>query len=112
MLVALARIEGLVLLTQDRKLLPYGVPVLGVTWCWRTICKAARDNQNRGYNNVSQTYRRCGGDLSGGIRFDARVGRPHLRFGEGQGLPAVRGEHPPGGLLPPPHPPPSGPAPL
>lgn len=31
MLVAQARIEGLVLLTQDRKLLPYGVPVLGVT---------------------------------------------------------------------------------
>ena len=30
MLVAQAKIEGLVLLTQDRKFLPYGVPVLGV----------------------------------------------------------------------------------
>ena len=31
MLVAQAKIEGLVLLTRDRKLLPYGVPLLGVT---------------------------------------------------------------------------------
>lgn len=31
MLVAQAEIEGLVLVTQDRKLLPYGVAVLGVT---------------------------------------------------------------------------------
>jgi PIN domain nuclease of toxin-antitoxin system len=31
MLVAQAELEGLVLLTQDRKLLPYGVPILGVT---------------------------------------------------------------------------------
>lgn len=30
MLVAQAEVEGLVLLTQDRKLLPYGVPVLGI----------------------------------------------------------------------------------
>jgi PIN domain nuclease of toxin-antitoxin system len=30
MLVAQAKIEGLVLLTQDRKLLSYGVPVLGL----------------------------------------------------------------------------------
>ncbi len=31
MLIAQARTEGLVLLTQDRKLLQYGVPVLGVS---------------------------------------------------------------------------------
>ena len=31
LLIAQARIEGLVLVTQDRHLLPYGVPVLGVT---------------------------------------------------------------------------------
>jgi hypothetical protein len=30
MLIAQAKIEGFVLLTQDRKLLPYGVPVIGV----------------------------------------------------------------------------------
>jgi len=31
LLVAQAQIEGLVLVTQDRQLLPYGVPILGVT---------------------------------------------------------------------------------
>jgi PIN domain nuclease of toxin-antitoxin system len=31
LLIAQARIEGLVLVTQDRHLLPYGVPVLGIT---------------------------------------------------------------------------------
>ena len=31
MLIAQAKIEGLVLLTEDRKLLRYGVPVLGTT---------------------------------------------------------------------------------
>ena len=31
LLIAQARIEGLVLVTQDRHLVPYGVPVLGVT---------------------------------------------------------------------------------
>ena len=30
MLVAQARIEGLVLLTRDRKLIPYGVPIFGM----------------------------------------------------------------------------------
>ena len=31
MLVAQARIENLVLVTHDRKLVPYGVPILGVS---------------------------------------------------------------------------------
>lgn len=31
LLVAQARIEGFVLVTQDRQILPYGVPVLGVS---------------------------------------------------------------------------------
>src|SRR5260370_40783249 len=37
-LVAQARIEGLVLLTEDRKLLPHERPVLGPTCCRRTSC--------------------------------------------------------------------------
>jgi PIN domain nuclease of toxin-antitoxin system len=31
LLIAQAQIEGLVLVTQDRQLLPYGVPILGVS---------------------------------------------------------------------------------